>query len=240
VTIADFVADLRAPTPSAAAEMVVSRKDDFCAHIERISHRVVSAMAGRVRRLESRLRTLEARPGYAGAHGRLVLRGRHSAELTHQLRRVLRAQLSARERRYQHLRLTLERFDLRRRLGSVRTRLVAADAMLGAALARRRNGYEARLRYSAARLDSLSPLAVLGRGYAVCWNADRTHVVRDAASVAPGDRVRVTLERGELQCDVLGNEAPEEGATKHEGDGTSAAPENSGRDRTRTRPGTNP
>jgi exodeoxyribonuclease VII large subunit len=203
VTIADFVADLRAPTPSAAAEMVVSRKDDFCTHIERLAHRVVTAARGRVRRLESRLRLLEARPGYAGAHGRVVLRGRHAAELTHELRRALRARLASRERRFQQLRLTLERFDLRRRLGTIRTRLVAADAALAAGLVRRRHRDEARLRNAAARLDSLSPLAVLGRGYAVCWDATRTRVLRDASSAAAGDRVRVTLERGELHCSVI-------------------------------------
>ena len=58
------------------------------------------------------------------------------------------------------------------------------------------------MRAAAARLDSLSPLAVLGRGYAVCWNADRTRIVRDAATVAPGDQVTVTLNRGELRCHV--------------------------------------
>ena len=59
VTIADFVADVRAATPSAAAEMVVSRKDDFCAHIDRLSQRMLSATAARLHRLESRLRSLE-------------------------------------------------------------------------------------------------------------------------------------------------------------------------------------
>ena len=83
VTIADFVADVRAPTPSAAAEMVVSRKDDFCGHIDRLSHRLVVADAGHgVHRLESQLRTLEARPGYAGTRGRLAMRGRHVTELS--------------------------------------------------------------------------------------------------------------------------------------------------------------
>ena len=53
----------------------------------------------------------------------------------------------------------------------------------------------ARLRGAAARLDSLSPLAVLGRGYAVCWNADRTAIIRDAATVAPGEQVRVRRAR---------------------------------------------
>jgi exodeoxyribonuclease VII large subunit len=55
----------------------------------------------------------------------------------------------------------------------------------------------------AGRLDTLSPLAVLARGYAVCWNADRTQIIRSAESVAPGDRVRVSLHQGELDCDVV-------------------------------------
>ena len=67
VTIADFVADVRAPTPSAAAEMVVTRKDDFCARIDRLTHQIETTMRARVHRLEARLRMLEARSGYAGA-----------------------------------------------------------------------------------------------------------------------------------------------------------------------------
>jgi exodeoxyribonuclease VII large subunit len=75
---------------------------------------------------------------------------------------------------------------------------------LGAAFARRRHTSDARLRSAVARLESLSPLAVLGRGYAVCWNADRTAIVRDASVVKPGEQVNVTLERGELNCEVRG------------------------------------
>jgi exodeoxyribonuclease VII large subunit len=179
VTIADFVADLRAPTPSAAAEMVVARKDDFCAHIDRIAHRVQAAMTARLHRSESRLRALEARSG------------------------VMRGQVAARQRSYQVLWRALESFDLRRRLGRVRTRLVAADARLTGASDRSRHRADGRLRATAARLEALSPLAVLARGYAVCWNADRTSVIRDAARVADGDRVRVTLARGELDCHVI-------------------------------------
>jgi exodeoxyribonuclease VII large subunit len=71
-------------------------------------------------------------------------------------------------------------------------------------MARGRHLAESRLRSCAGRLETLSPLAVLGRGYAVCWNADRTRVLRDAAVAAPGDRVRVTLAQGELDCEVQG------------------------------------
>src|SRR5687767_5188336 len=201
-TIADFVADVRAPTPSAAAEMVVSRKDDFCARIDRLAQRLGTTMSARLHRLEARLRMLEARSGYAGAHGRVAMRSRHAAELTHELRRAIRTHLARRERTYHALRLKLETFDLRRRLGAIRTRLATADGQLAGAFTRARHRHDARLRTTVARLDSLSPLAVLGRGYAVCWDADRTRVIRDASTVSAGDHVRVTLHKGELDCEV--------------------------------------
>ena len=202
VTIADLVADVRASTPSAAAEMVVARKDDFCARIDRLSRGVESMMAARLHRAEARVRALEARPGFAGYRGRVAWQGRRVAELEHELRRAMRAGMATRERTHQRVRLALETFDLRRRLGTVRARLIAVDAKLSAAIVRAAHRSDARLRGAAARLESLSPLAVLGRGYAVCWNADRTRVIRDASAVQRGDAVRVTLERGELECEV--------------------------------------
>jgi exodeoxyribonuclease VII large subunit len=202
VTIADFVADLRAPTPSAAAEMVVARKDEFVSRIEQLASRLNGSMRARLHRVESRLRTLEARSGVSGARGRLAMRARQAGELTHELRRAMRARLAARERAYQTLRLGLETFDLRRRLAGLRTRLVAGDGRLASVRDRRRHALDARLGAAVARLESLSPLAVLARGYAVCWNGDRTEVIRDASRVAIGDRVTVTVERGELGCEV--------------------------------------
>jgi len=174
-TIADFVADVRAATPSHAAELVVKSKDDFYGRIDRLAHRVHAALRARAQRSESRLRTLDAR---------------------------LRVKLAARERLYQALRVKLESFDIRVRLGGIGRRLTAADGRLAGAVAQRRHRADARLRGAAARLDALSPLAVLGRGYSVCWNADRTAVIRDAAAVADGDHVQVTLSRGELGCTV--------------------------------------
>jgi exodeoxyribonuclease VII large subunit len=179
VTIADFVADLRAPTPSAAAEMVVSRKDDFCARIDRLAHGVQSAMQTRLHRLESRVRSLDARPA-----------------------RALLSQLAGRARLYQSMRRKLDTFDIRVRLGGVRSRLVAADGRLDGALTLKRHRAEARLHSTAARLEALSPLAVLARGYAVCWNEDRTAIIRDASIVRAGARVHVKVEKGELDCEV--------------------------------------
>jgi exodeoxyribonuclease VII large subunit len=147
---------------------------------------------------------LSSRRGLAGWHARLALRGRHAAELTHELRRAARAQASRQERRFRDLRLRLEARDLRRSLAAIRARLAGADSGLRGAAARTRDRAAARLTGAAARLDTLSPLAVLSRGYAVCWTADRTRIVRSADAVAPGERVRITLHQGELECEVRG------------------------------------
>jgi exodeoxyribonuclease VII large subunit len=210
VTICDFVADVRAPTPSAAAEMVVARKEDFLLRIDRLTHRGRTAASARIHRAEARLRMLEARPGYAGMRGRIALRGRHAGEITHELRRAAQACVAAGARRHQILRRALDAVDLRRQLAAIRGRLVAADARGASASARMAHRAEARLGSAAARLHALSPLGVLARGYAMCWNEDRTAIVRDAAAVTPGQHVRVTLGRGELGCEVRSTHIPPE------------------------------
>jgi exodeoxyribonuclease VII large subunit len=202
VTIADFVADLRAPTPSAAAEMVVAAKDEFRARIDRLTGRLRGAARGRVQLLGRRMHLLAGRPALSAYPARLANRGRHVAELTHALARSGRASVLARERQLHHLARRLDACDLRRRLGTVRARVAGADGRAAAAMSRELHRRQATLGECAARLESLSPIAVLGRGYAVCWNAERTRIVRDAATASPGDRVRVTLARGELACEV--------------------------------------
>src|SRR5205814_6101325 len=125
VTIADLVADVRAPTPSAAAELVVARKDEFVSRIDRLEDRLRAAARGRVERLSRRVHMLSGRPAIAAYPGRLAMKGRHAADLTHRLARVARARLALRDRRVQQLRRQLETFDLGRRLAGVRTRLVS-------------------------------------------------------------------------------------------------------------------
>ena len=201
-TIADFVADLRAPTPSAAAELVVRRKDEFFGHIDRIGERLDAAIHHRLRRMETRLHMLEARPGYAGYRGRVAVRGRHISELAANLRQRINQSLSRRARRHDLLRRSLDTFDPRHRLAAVRTRLVARDGQLQAAVRRRLGLKQNRLASLAARVDGLSPLAVLGRGYSVTWDGARTRIIRDASTLQPGDKVSVVVERGTLDATV--------------------------------------
>ena len=201
-TISDFVADVRAPTPSAAAELVVTCKDDYFSRIDRLRERTYAAACTNIHRMKTKLHWLDSQPSFAGWPAHLVLRGRHNAELTHELARAGHILTTKRERRFHALRLQLKSHDLGRRLAGIRSRLVATQGNLVAAIAERRYETDLRLRALAGRLENLSPLSVLGRGYAVCWNHDRTVVIRDSDSVSPGQSVRVRLHRGELSCEV--------------------------------------
>src|SRR5262249_36761617 len=142
--------------------------------------------------------------------GRVAMRGRHAAELTHALTGLLRGAVAAHGRRLQQTDRRLAAVDAGRQLARIRVRLTAADGRLRSAGNPRRHRAEARLQNVAARLEALSPLAVLSRGYAVAWNADRTRALRDASAVAAGETVHVTLAHGELECEVrrTGDAAP--------------------------------
>ena len=201
-SIADFAADLRAPTPSAAAESVVARRDEFVARIDRQHERLRAGLDRRLMLLAGRVRALESSRGLARVPASLALKARHIGEITEQLRRRIGDRLHHRARRVAAAARGLERHDPRRRLADAKTRLTGLGGRLDAAAARRQARDSARFGALAGRLETLSPLAVLGRGYAVCWNADRTAIVRHADDVQPGDDVRVTLARGELVCEV--------------------------------------
>jgi exodeoxyribonuclease VII large subunit len=207
VTIADFVADRRAPTPSAAAEIVVTARDEFFSRIDRLTARLAAATRHRLQRAGRRMHLLETRPAFAGVPGRVAMRARDTADLTHALSRAMRDQLTTRARRLLQMERQLDTFDAGRRLARIRARLVAADGRLRSAVERRQHRSASQLRESIGRLESLSPLAVLGRGYAVVWNADRSRVLRASAETAVGERVHLTLSAGELECEVVEKKA---------------------------------
>lgn len=204
VTICDFVADVRAPTPSAAAELVVAQRQDFTTRIDRLEERLVASVRAGLQRRREGVHRLERRPGFAGWPARLAGRGRHTADLTHRLSELTATAVSTRVRRAHEARLRLEALDLGRRLGRIQTRLVSARAGLTRSVTATVGARRLRLRAATAQLDALSPLGVLSRGYAVCWDAQRSAALRQTTDVNVGDAVRVTLHKGELDCEVKG------------------------------------
>jgi exodeoxyribonuclease VII large subunit len=199
-TIADFVADVRAATPSNAAELVVERADHFRARIDRADERLRRA----ARRAFERRHHLADRLALRLRQWpvRVALRDRDRHELQLRLARAAQARLARLGQRFDALGRRLDRRDVRRVAAELHTRLAHADGRLRARIDARRLAALAHVRELAGRLDAMSPLAVLGRGYAVCWDATRTSIIRSAAAVQPGDGVRVTLAEGEIACRV--------------------------------------
>jgi exodeoxyribonuclease VII large subunit len=202
VTIADFAADVRAATPSAAAALVAARHEEVCTRLDRTRGRLRAALEARLLRLRRQADALTNAPAFAGWPGRLAMRGRHIAESTHAMHRAMRLRLDGSSRKLGTLDARLDAQDPQRRVGLARGRIIGAAGRLHAAVARQQDRHTARVGALAGRLDTLSPLAVLGRGYAVCWDAARETIVRDSAQLSRGDRVRVVLARGEVQADV--------------------------------------
>jgi exodeoxyribonuclease VII large subunit len=200
VTIIDFVADVRAATPSNAAEMVVDRADNFRARIDRAAERLDAAVGRIVHRGELLVERWDTR--LTRWPVTVALRDRDVSEARHRLRQLMSDRLGRWGQRVDHWRRRLERRDVRRVAAELGVRLTAADGRLRSAARARRVAADTRVRVLSGRLDALSPLAVLARGYAVCWNDARTGIIRSASAVRPGDGVRVTLAEGELRCRV--------------------------------------
>src|SRR5215470_3897197 len=196
------ITDVRAPTPSAAAELVVTRKDEFIGRIDRLHDRLVANARGRVQRLSRRVHELSGRRAIAGYTARLAMIERHADELARAMTDAMRAAFSVRDRQLRALERRLDASNTSRRLARDRTRLVTADGALQRLIAVHSHRARMKLGRSAGRLETLSPLGVLSRGYAVCWNEDRTRAIRDASDVAPGDTVHVTLSRGAIAAKV--------------------------------------
>lgn len=157
VTIADFVADARAPTPSAAAEMAVPDQAPLRESLSYARERLAL-------RINDRLRSLKERLSYLRAHPALKSPSRLYEE------RLLR-------------------------VGELAARITEA-------VQRRMEDSQRALGLQSARLDALSPLKVLGRGYAIAQKLPAREILRAASQARPGDKLLLKLHQGEVECEV--------------------------------------
>jgi exodeoxyribonuclease VII large subunit len=176
VTIADFAADRRAATPTAAAELASPARDELLAHVDDCARR--AAREAR-RRIETAMQTVDA----------LARRLVHPAQ-----------QLRASGRHVAHLAARLSN-AAHYRLDAAQARLADAPRRIAHAAARRVEGAQALLARLQASLTGLAPGAVLARGYSITRNA-AGEVLRDASRAAVGERLVSTLARGSLESEV--------------------------------------
>jgi exodeoxyribonuclease VII large subunit len=202
-TIADFVADVRAPTPSGAAELVVPDRQELLNALRRISERLVQSGRRELRAANQLLQNLRHRLQRTHPGVRL----QHSAQRLDELEQRLRKALHARVQ-HQNIRLgaalaALIRATPAHRVAALSARSAELRIRLQHALQRYLQSSLHRLTLAQQRLDSVSPLATLARGFAVVTRADGS-VITDAKSIATGDELLARVRHGVIRARVTG------------------------------------
>jgi len=200
-TIADFVADLRAPTPSAAAEMVSGARDELRATVASLQGRLARAMRRGIERRRLELERLARNRAFSIAPNMIRDFQQRFDEATLRMIQAVRKLTTETRHHREMLHTRLVKVDLRQIIGRRREVVARYRQHLISSVRARLQKEHSRLELAAGRLDALSPLAILQRGYAICKD-ERGAILRDAASVSLGDRVAVNLAKGGLDCRV--------------------------------------
>jgi exodeoxyribonuclease VII large subunit len=200
-TIADFVADLRAPTPSAAAEMVSGARDDLRMSVSSLRGRLSQAVRRGLERRRLYLERLAHNKAFTVAPNKIRDLQQRFDEGTLRLSQAMRRFTYEVRHRERVLFARLNALDLRRIIRHKKDILVREYQGLIAVTKARQHHERSRLELAVGKVDALSPLAILNRGFALCRDS-KGAIVKRAADVAPGDNVRVTLGSGELDCRV--------------------------------------
>ena len=209
-TIADFAADLRAPTPSAAAELAIRPRADFLDMVTGFEERLGRGALYRLSVCRRQLGEVGAERATSVLRRRLDRAGQRTDELDYVSREQTRRRLLAAERRLQAADAALRAADPRRRLAAQQARLAQLRASAERVMHLRLARLMGRFGSLHAELGHLSPLRVLERGYAIVQDAEGK-LLRRATETSPGARLRVRLHEGRLQVGVESTEPGERG-----------------------------
>lgn len=202
VSIADFVADVRAPTPSAAAELLAPDSSELLQRLHNLQRRLVLHMQGRLARERLRLDGVSKRLRHPGE--RLRQQAQRLDDLDMRLRRAFNQQLASQRERLARLDARLAAQHPGRSLALLRQRLDGLAERLPRAMQGQLRNQRQRLGALAGQLQIVSPLATLGRGYSILLD-ERGQAVRSAAQTQPGQRLKARLSEGELDVRVEDN-----------------------------------
>jgi exodeoxyribonuclease VII large subunit len=202
-TIADFVADLRAPTPSAAAELVVHRKRDFVDELRERARRMSQMLRLKLSEAREQLTALRLHYVFKAMRDRVGDRARRVDDNIAELGRFIRAKLTESREALLHALVGVVRYDFRRLVSLKRSALAERDVALRSQFQRCVTDRRNRLAQVEAILKERSPLTILNRGYSITRDA-QGRIVRDAAQVAIGDDLSIRLARGEVGATVKG------------------------------------
>jgi exodeoxyribonuclease VII large subunit len=202
-TIIDFVADLRAPTPSAAAELVIRSRQDVEEQAEGLRQRLTRAMRYRLLMGRQALTELAQHGAFARMVDAINRRQQKLDDLKNRLERSERYILEQQRRRLEVAAAAVRHYDVRRMLAGIRKELdarVASLASVTRTVLLQRTG---KLNQLEGQLQALSPLAILDRGYALVFDSSGM-LLKDAAPLKPGDEISARLAKGSLTATVKG------------------------------------
>lgn len=198
-TIADFVADIRASTPSAAAELVTHAREEISMRISRLTDHATRLVRYRLLQLQNRLSELESSRGFDRAVAQIRAVSQRLDESVYRMETAARQCISHSRTRLDTAAIRLREADVRRVLSNRRGKLDLSVSALEALTRKQLSRNRQRFAVAAGRLASLSPLAVLSRGYAIAF--DRSgRVITRAGEVGKGELVRVRVAEGEMDC----------------------------------------
>jgi len=205
-TIADFVADVRAPTPSAAAERVIQAKEDLQARLGALRDRLAAGLRLKLTTTRARVEAAAAHRVFAAERGRLHVKAQRVDEMVRRAERALLGRLEHGRAAHQRLRERAEAFHWERQIAARRERLARRSDRLQALLRGTMDQRRSDLGRLASQMEALSPLAVLGRGYALVWDEGAGALLRDAADTEEGRLLRIQLHRGAIRATVESRE----------------------------------
>jgi exodeoxyribonuclease VII large subunit len=208
-TIADFVADFRAPTPSAAAEIVAAHEDQICSSLEQLGRQLVRLTRFRIVDARAKVQEQALSQVFGEVRARLRDARANTSSATHEIQTLITRTVRNAQSRANAVTQKLSSARLQTRVVNAQARFETASSGCSAAMEMQLQQARERLGLAAASLDALSPLAVLQRGYAIAQDKSGA-LLRDAKSVAVGDEVRVRLVKGRLNTRVESLELSDE------------------------------
>ena len=202
-TICDFVADLRAPTPSAAAELVIRSRVEIENQAAAVRERLVRAMERILLEARNELMVRTQHGAFARMMDFIRQRQQRLDDLTFRLERGERLRLEQMRRRWEMASAAVRHYDARRVLAGVRRELETQTSALSGAVRNLLLQYRVRAERMGRALEMLSPLAILDRGYALVFDAEGK-LVRDVEQVRSGEEISAKVAKGEIRAVVKG------------------------------------
>jgi exodeoxyribonuclease VII large subunit len=200
-TIIDFVSDLRAPTPSAAAELVIRSRQEIEEQAEALRLRLARAIRYRLLMAKQTLTEVAQHGAFARMMDLINQRQQKLDDLSFRLEKAERKLLEQHRRRWEHASAAVRHYDARRVLAGIRQDLKSRTAAMAIAMRNLLLRRRSRLDQLQHQLKALSPVAILERGYALVFDSSGK-LVKNAAQVDPGDEISARLAHGTLTARV--------------------------------------